>query len=333
MSIFSSISFAQPWILLLLLGLPLLYRYRSKRKYYAEMKFSSGQGFGKYVTWRTRWQPILHVFQILSLAMLIIALARPQQVFQKEKVLTDGIDIMMAMDVSSSMLAKDFEEDRLDASKKVAVTFVEKRKYDRLGLVVFGGESFTQCPLTADHDILKQMISSLACGIAAEGTAIGMGLAHAVRRLQKSNSKSKVIILLTDGVNNAGSVDPLQAAAAAQKYGVKVYTIGVGTNGRAKAPVARKPNGGFIYNYVTVEIDEALLTEIANQTGGKYFRATDLASLESIYEQINQMEKTKIEKKSFRKYSEKFYWFVWASMFFIFLYLLLSNTLFRTILQ
>lgn len=290
-------------------------------------------GFEGVKTWKTRLRPIQLILQSLAILLLILAMARPQSVLRKDNVNAEGIDIVMAMDVSSSMLAKDFEKDRLDASKRVAQDFVNRREHDRIGLVLFAGESYTQCPLTSDHGVLNQFLSKLECGLIAEGTAIGMGLANATRRLQKSQAKSKIVILLTDGINNAGYIQPLQAVEAAKKYGIKVYTVGVGTQGRARAPIARKPNGSFVYGWTEVEIDEKLLSQIASETGGQYFRATDMAALEDIYNQIDQMERTKIEKTTFRRYREEFHRFVLAAVLIVFLYLVLANTVFRTIVQ
>lgn len=330
---FSNIVFAHPWFFLLLPIVPALLYLRFRRGYYAEVNFSSTAGFDGLATWRTRLHPVLLVLQALALTALIVALARPQSVLTKENINAEGIDIVMAMDVSSSMLAKDFEEDRLDASKRVAQDFIDRRKHDRIGLVLFAGESFTQCPLTSDHSILKQFLSKIECGLIEEGTAIGMGLANAVRRLKDSESKSKVVILLTDGVNNSGYIQPLQATEAAKKYKVKVYTIGVGTKGRARAPIARKPNGQYVYSWTEVEIDEPLLQQISEETKGQYFRATDMESLESIYAKIDQMERTKIQKTTFRRNREEFHWFVWIAVLSVFAYLMLANTIFRTIIQ
>ncbi len=304
---FSNLVFAQPWFLLLLPLVGLLIYWRYRKKYYAEVQFSSTAGFQGSHTWKTRLHPALLILQALALVALVFALARPQSVLTKENVTAEGIDIVMAMDVSSSMLARDFNKDRLDAAKRVAQDFVDSRKHDRIGLVLFAGESYTQCPLTSDHAILKQFLSKLQCGLIAEGTALGMGLANAVRRLKDSEAKSKVVILLTDGVNNSGYIQPLQAAEAAQKYGIKVYSIGVGTRGRARTPIAVKPNGSFVFGFAEVEIDEAILQKISEETGGQYFRATDMESLEAIYAKIDQMERTKIEKTTFRRYREEFH--------------------------
>jgi Ca-activated chloride channel family protein len=329
----ADIIFANPWFLLLLPAVILLWYLRQRKKYHAEVLLSSTMGFEGVKTLKTRLRPLLNVLQLTAITALIIALARPQSVLKKDNISGEGIDIILAMDVSTSMLAKDFEEDRLDASRRVAISFVEKRKNDRIGIVVFGGESFTQCPLTTDHGIVKEFLSKLQCGLIADGTAIGMGLANAVRRLQKSEAKSKVVILLTDGVNNTGYVSPQQAAEAAKKYAVKVYTVGVGTMGKAKAPIARKSNGGFVFGFVDVEIDEALMTKIAESSGGQYFRATDMQSLENVYAQIDKMERTKIDKNTLVRYREEFHWFVLISILSILSYLVLSNTVFRTIVQ
>jgi Ca-activated chloride channel family protein len=333
MPFFGNIIFAYPWFLLLLPIAAFLFFLRIRKKYFAEVQLSSTSGFEGAESWKTKTRPVLHILQSVAVVSLILALARPQKVLQKENTSGEGIDIILSLDVSSSMLAKDFEQDRLDASRRVAQAFVDRRKQDRIGVVVFGGESYTQCPLTTDHAVVKYFLSKLQCGLLAEGTAIGMGLANAVRRLQKSEAKSKVIILLTDGVNNTGDVTPLQAAEAALKYNIKVYTIGVGTRGKAKAPIAPKGDGSFVYGFVDVEIDEKLLSEIANASGGQYFRATDMASLEAVYNQIDKMERTKIKKDTIKRYIEKFHWFVLIGLLALFTYLILANTLFRTIVQ
>jgi Ca-activated chloride channel family protein len=333
MTVLENITFAQPLFLLLLPLVLLLFYLRSRKKYYAEVRLSSTSGFQGSTTWKTRLRPIQIILQTIALVALIIALARPQSLLRKEKINAEAIDIMLALDVSTSMLAKDFKEDRLDASKRVAQVFVDKRKYDRIGIVFFGGESYTQCPLTTDHAIVKQFLANAQCGLIAEGTALGMGLANAVRRLQKSEAKSKVCILLTDGVNNSGSIMPMEAAEAAKKYSVKVYTIGVGTMGKAKGPIARRPDGGFVFGWVDVEIDEDLLKEIAKKTGGRYYRATNMESLEDVYKEIDKMEKTKIEKTTLRRNRDEFKWFVFLALFSIILYIVFANTIFRSIVQ
>ena len=331
--IFGGIQFANPYLLGLLLILPLLgfYYYKKQDDYFADVSFSSTQGIGDVVSWKAKAQPLLQALQIVAIGALIIALARPQAVLQQEDITAEGIDIMLAMDVSTSMLAKDFEPDRLEASKLVASDFVSQRQHDRIGLVVFAGESFTQCPLTTDHSILNAFLSTLQCGLIENGTAIGMGLANSIKRLEDSDAKSKVIILLTDGVNNAGYASPMQAADAAKKLGIKVYTIGVGTKGQARTPVAQRPNGTFIYDWSPVQIDENLLKRIAKETGGKYFRAQDMEQLKAIYSEIDRLETTKIETTTIRRYKEKFHGFVFAAIFLVFFHVLLANTLFKTI--
>lgn len=331
--IFAGIQFANPYLLCLLIIVPFLawWYYNKQEEYFADVKISTTQGFQNTESWKVKARPIIQVLQLLAITSLIIAIARPQAVLQKEDINAEGVDIMMAIDVSTSMLAQDFDPDRLEASKAVASDFVLQRKHDRIGLVVFSGESFTQCPLTTDHTILRAFLSSLQCGLLENGTAIGMGLANAVKRLKESSAKSKIIILLTDGVNNAGYASPMQAADAAKKLGIKVYTIGVGTKGQALSPVAQTPNGKFIYDWQIVQIDEELLQRVANETGGKYFRAQDMDELKAIYAEIDRLEKTKIETTTIRRYQEKYHSFVFMAILFVFLQVLLSNTLFKTI--
>lgn len=281
-------------------------------------------------TWKTigfKWMPVL---KLLALALFIIALARPRMTLKEEVVKAEGIDIIMVMDLSSSMLAKDFNPDRLEVSKLVAREFIEKRPYDRIGLVVFAGESYTQCPLTTDHNILRDFLFSLQTGILQDGTAIGMGLATAVNRIKDSDSKSKIVILLTDGVNNAGYIKPVTAAEIAQTYGIRVYTIGVGTMGQAISPVSRRNDGQYIFGLANVEIDTELLETIAEMTGGKYFRAVDRKSLENIYAEIDKLEKTEIELTVFNRYSEIYRIFVYTGLILFALYLVLRFSIFRT---
>jgi Ca-activated chloride channel family protein len=249
---------------------------------------------------------------------MLVALARPQIALKDESVKANGIDIMLALDVSSSMLSKDFEPDRLTVIKKVASDFINKREFDRMGLVIFSGEAFTQCPLTTDHIILGQFLSIVNTGFLQDGTAIGMGLATAVNRLKESKSKSKVIILMTDGVNNAGYIKPNTATELAKTLGIKVYTIGIGSLGEALAPVGRRYDGSYIYGLSRVEIDEELLRNIANDTGGRYFRATSTNELLHIYDDINKMEKTVIDVKTLKKNSEEFRIFLLAGILFLF---------------
>lgn len=240
----------------------------------------------------------------LSLLPLVTALARPQLPLSKQEISTEAIDIVLALDISSSMLAEDFKPNRLEAAKEKAKTFVRSRSADRIGLVVFAGESFTQCPITADHRVLTNLMADIESGAVKDGTAIGMGLATAVDRLKQSQAKSKVVVLLTDGVNNSGFIDPRTAAEIAREFGVRVYTIGVGSRGTAPYPV--KTPMGKSYRRMEVEIDEELLQEIARQTNGRYFRATDQRSLGKIYEEIDQLEKTRINVSNITRYSEEY---------------------------
>ena len=263
--------------------------------------------------------------------MLVIALARPQLTLKEEQIDAEGIDIILAMDLSSSMLAKDFKPDRLEASKVVAADFVEQRPYDRMGLTVFAGESFTQCPLTTDHKVVNEFLANLECGVLDDGTAIGMGLATGVNRLKDSEAKSKVVILLTDGVNNVGYVQPITAAEIAREFGVKVYTIGVGSTTEALSPIGRRGDGEYIFGFTRVEIDEDLLIEIADMTNGKYFRAVDEESLKQIYAEIDRLEKTKLEITTIKRHSEEYFRFAFLAMIFIGLEVFLRYTIFRTI--
>ena len=260
---------------------------------------------------------------------MIVALARPQTTSEGENISTEGIDIVLVTDVSGSMLAEDFRPNRIEAAKAVAAEFVDGRPNDRIGFVVFAGESFTQCPLTLDHAVVKELIAGVKSGLIEDGTAIGMGLATAVSRLKDSESKSKVIILLTDGVNNKGVIDPMTAAGIASTFGIRVYTVGVGTIGMAPYPVQTPL--GTQYRNVPVEIDEELLKKIAVQTGGTYFRATDNDKLQLIYAEIDRLEKTKIEVTQFRRHKEDFYTAGFLAGFLLLGEVLLSLTFFRKI--
>lgn len=258
------------------------------------------------VSWKVRLRHLPFILRMLAFSILMIALARPQSKSSWQDLHTEGIDIMMGVDVSASMLAKDLKPNRLEAAKNVASEFIGSRPDDRLGLVIFSGESFTQCPLTTDHSVLLNLFSEVKTGMLEDGTAIGMGLASTINRLKDSKAKSKVVILLTDGVNNAGAVSPLLAAELAKPYNIRIYTIGVGSRGKAYAPVGIYPNGQYVYDYVEVEIDEKVLSDIAALTGGKYFRATNNNSLKKIYEEIDKMEKTIIEEKQYSRRTELF---------------------------
>jgi Ca-activated chloride channel family protein len=295
------------WLLLLLPVLLLWYYFKHKYQT-AELKISSIEGFKTNANWSAKLRHLLFVLRLLAITAIIVALARPRNVDESTKVVkTKGIDIVLAIDVSASMLARDLKPNRLEALKKVAARFINARPNDRIGLVEYAGESYTRTPLTSDKTIVLNSLNQVKYNTIIEGgTAIGMGLATAVNRLKDSKAKGKVIILLTDGVNNSGFIDPKIASELAAEYGIKVYTIGIGTNGNALSPVAIRPDGSFVYDYTPVEIDEALLKEIAKTTGGKYFRATSNTKLAQIYEEINKLEKTDIEEFKYKSYDEKF---------------------------
>jgi Ca-activated chloride channel family protein len=327
------IQFVNPEFFLLLLLLPLigLWYWRKGSQYYATLKMSSLQSIQHIRSWRGYLRAALPLLRLAAFIALVVAMARPQEVLKEEEVEAEGIDIMMAIDLSSSMLAQDFKPNRLEVSKRVAAEFIDKREYDRIGLAVFAGEAFTQCPLTIDHRVLKEFLAKLECGVLDDGTAIGMGLATAVRHLEKSEAKSKIAILLTDGVNNAGYINPSMAAQIAQQLGIKVYTIGVGSTGDAMTPIQKRSNGEYIFGLARVEIDETLLKDIARQTNGEYFRATSVESLERIYDQIDELEKSKVEISVMKRYSEAFHPFVFWGLIFLVLEALLRYTVLRTI--
>lgn len=308
--------FANPKIFWLLVVIPLWVAYYVWRSMQggSSIVISSTDSLRKAprtLRYYLRHLPIL--LRMAALVMIIFALARPQRVEYDAKTTSEGIDIVMAMDVSTSMLARDFKPDRLTAAKEVAAQFVTNREFDRIGLVVFAGESYTQSPLTTDHSSLQTLLGRLRCGVIQDGTAIGNGLATAINRLRESDSKSKIIILLTDGVNNSGQVSPLTAADIAKELGLKVYTIGVGSNGMAPYPAGYDAFGRLVFQNQKVEIDEKILREIAEKTGGEYFRATDKESLAHIYARIDQMEKSKIERFDYRLIHEEYLVYVlWA---------------------
>ena len=328
----SNLHFASPWwfLGLLLIAFMVYWQYFQKKMVDPTLKMSNLKGISVTKSWKEKVYPYLPILKIAAIAFFIIALARPQLSLKEEKVKAEGIDIMMVMDLSSSMLSKDFDPDRLEVSKLVAKEFVEKRIHDRIGLVVFSGESFTQCPLTTDHNILLDFLGSLEVGMLQDGTAIGMGLATAVNRLKDSDAKSKIIILLTDGVNNAGYINPNTAAEIAREYDVKVYTIAVGTMGQALSPINRRSDGQYMYAMAKVEIDVALLESIAEMTDGKYFRAVDRASLENIYAEIDRLEKTEIEVNVFKRYKDEFRVFLIVGLFLFLMWWVLSQTVFKT---
>ncbi|GAB1856097.1 VWA domain-containing protein [Flavobacteriaceae bacterium MHTCC 0001] len=319
--------------LLLLLPLALVWYIFKHKKQTPELKISSLKGFKLTNSWLPKLKHILFVFRLLALTLLITALARPQSVDVSSKTKTTrGIDIVMAIDVSASMLAKDLKPYRLEALKDVAAEFIKGRPNDRIGLVEYAGESYTKTPITSDKAIVLRSLKSIEYNTIIEGgTAIGMGLATAVNRLKDSRAKSKVIILLTDGVNNTGFIDPRTASELAVEYGIKTYTIGLGTNGMALSPVAMDPiTKRLQYGRTQVEIDEALLKEIADATGGKYFRATNNKKLKEIYNEINKLEKTEIEEFKFYNYEEKYRPLVLIAGLLLLLELLLRFTVFRS---
>jgi Ca-activated chloride channel family protein len=333
LSKFSNISFINPEMFLLLLAIPIYIlwkKYRGKQTE-IEMIFSSLMNITDVTSWKEILRRVLPFLQVLAFAALVLALARPQLTSKEEEISAEGIDIVMVMDLSSSMLAQDFKPNRLEASKRVASDFVSKREFDRIGLVVFAGEAFTQCPLTTDHTVLKNFMSELQCGYLEDGTAIGMGMATSLNRLKDSEAKSKVMILLTDGVNNSGYVMPLTATEIAQSLEVKVYTIGVGSMGDALAPVRRRSDGRYVFDIARVEMDEDLLQEIAEKTGGKYYRATSQESLERIYDEIDQLEKTEMEITAIKRYSEEFRPFLLFSLISLLIDFLLRHTILRGI--
>ena len=303
----SNITFSDPGYLYLLLLIPAIIAFYvlKQRKAFASFRMPDLNPLSKSgTTIRNYLQNVLFGARMAAVTLLIIVLARPQSTDKFQDVSTEGIDIMLALDISGSMLARDFKPDRLEASKDVATEFISGRPYDRIGLVVFSGESFTQCPLTTDHAVLINLLREIQSGMIEDGTAIGMGLANAVNRIKDSEAKSKVIILLTDGINNRGEVAPATAAGIAKTFGVRVYTIGVGTMGTAPYPV--QTPFGTQYQNMPVEIDEAILKEIAQTTGGKYFRATDNDKLVQVYSEIDKLEKSRIDVRQFTRKEEKY---------------------------
>lgn len=330
----SNITFANPEFFWLFLVLPALiaWYYFKRNDQSATLKVSSVNGFKVKPSLLARLKPILFVFRILALALIIIALARPQTTDVTNLSKTSrGIDIVMAMDVSGSMLAKDLKPNRMEALKNVASEFVAQRPSDRIGIVVYASEGYTKTPVTSDKAVVLDAIKSIKYdNILQDGTGIGVGLATAVNRLKDSDAKSKVIILLTDGVNNSGFIDPRMAAEIAKEFGIKVYTVGIGTNGMAEFPAALAPNGQFIFKMMKVEIDEELMKQIAKTTDGLYFRATDNKSLQKIYAEINKLETSEIEEQRFYNYDEKFRSLVILSLVLLCIELLLRKTLYRS---
>ncbi|MBL7971669.1 MAG: VWA domain-containing protein [Prolixibacteraceae bacterium] len=328
----NGISFKNPeffYLFLLLLPLIAWYIWRQK-KAGASIQFSSDMGFAKIPkSWKYYFRHSVFIFQIMSLSMLIVAMARPQSSNSWQNVTTEGIDIVIALDISSSMLAMDFQPNRLEAAKDVATQFISGRSNDKIGLVVFSGESFTQCPLTTDHATVINLFKNIESGMIEDGTAIGNGLATAVSRLKESTAISKVVILLTDGENNRGEIAPVTAAELAKTFGIRVYTIGVGTIGTAPYPM-QTPFGVQVRD-VEVKIDEATLQKIASTTDGKYFRATNNNKLAEIYTEIDKLEKSKIDVKEYSKKEEEYLKYALAGALLLVLSLMLKTTIFRNI--
>ncbi len=299
--------FANPEFLWLLVLIPAVayYFWWRRKQMVTELQFSSLQPFDKIPkTYRERLQHSPVALRLLGLACLIVALARPQSVSSRQNISTEGIDIVLLLDVSGSMVAEDFTPNRIEAAKQVAEDFINGRQNDRIGLVIFSGVSFTQCPLTTDYTVLKNLLHQVKNGMVVDGTAIGMAIANGVNRLKDSKAKSKVMILLTDGVNNRGEIDPITAAKIAATYGVRIYTVGVGAQGEAPYPV--QTPFGIRRQLIPVDLDEKALSTIAEMTGGKYFRATDTEKLKAIYKEIDKMERTKIEVTAYKRYTELF---------------------------
>jgi|SRR6185312_11210208 len=321
--------FAQPLFFALFALIPLLvYWYiNPPLRLQGTMIVSSIKSFGSGKSWKTVLRHALFVLRVLAIISIILALARPQTGSEQQITTGEGIDIVLCLDISGSMLAQDFTPNRMEAAKQVAAEFIDRRPTDRIGLVIFAGESFTMCPLTTDHAVLKNQLYNVQSGLLEDGTAIGSGLATGVERLRSSQSKSKVIILLTDGEDNGGRLDPNTAKEIAKSFGVRVYTVGMGTEGFAPVPVQTAT--GIIMQREKVSIDEKLLTQIADETGGKYFRAKDNESLSGIYKEIDQMEKSKFEVKTYTHFTEKFLPFVIAAVAFVLLEWILRLTLFR----
>jgi Ca-activated chloride channel family protein len=329
---FKHITFAFPQLFILLLIIPfiLYFQHRSKTKNKSTFLISTNEGFKKNApTFKIKSRFILNLLRALSMAFIIIALARPQSTAINETIKSEGLDIVLSMDISGSMLAEDFNPNRIEAAKKVAKEFIENRPTDRIGLVIFSGESFTQCPLTTDQNVLKEQLSNIKSGLLEDGTAIGMGLATAVERLRSSKAKTKIIILLTDGVNNSGLIDPITALEIAKAYQIRVYTIGVGTMGTASYPV-KDAFGNTSMQQMPVQIDEVLMKKISSETGGKYFRATDNNSLNKVYKEIDHLEKTKIEINSFKRHAELFFPYALIGLIFLFLEIILRNTYYKS---
>lgn len=322
----SDITFVHPWVLLGLVAVPLMilwwiWRYRKQDAAVQHSNIAVFDGVERSMRVRLRWLP--YALRVVAVAAMVVALARPQSSLSRQEMTVEGIDIVMAMDISGSMLAEDFRPNRLEAAKKVAADFIEGRKNDRMGLVVFAGQAFTQVPLTVDHHVLLQQLGDVKSGVVRDGTALGDGLATAINRIKDSEAKSKVIILLTDGVNNQGSVDPMSAAEIAKLYGIRLYTIGVGSLGKAPYPF-RDQMGRVHYQNIDVEIDEPLMRQMAEATDdGRYFRATNKQALQEIFSQIDEMEKSKIDVTQYAQTKDEQAPWLWLAFLALALELLL----------
>lgn len=322
--------FVHPEYLWLLLVIPALIAWyvRKNKIFRGDIIYSGFQGVAAHgKSYKTILRHVQHMLRLLTIALLIIALARPRAISSDKLIHVEGIDIVLAMDISGSMLAEDLKPNRIEAAKEVAADFISKRPNDRIGLVAYSGVAFTQCPLTTDHAVLQTLLSKLKNNMVADGTAIGDGLALAVERLRHSEAVSKVVVLLTDGINNMGFIDPMTAANIAAEFGIRIYTIGVGKKGKAPYPV--QTPFGIQYQQVDVEIDEQLLENIAEKSGGKYFRAVDNRTLQEIYDEIDTMERTKIEVAYFTKTDENFHIFIFIAIGSFLLELLLRYRIVR----
>ncbi|HIE15300.1 MAG TPA: VWA domain-containing protein, partial [Bacteroidales bacterium] len=318
--------------LFLLILIPILIAWYvwKRKKYFATLQISSVAAFSNMKpTFKVWARHILFIIRMLALILLIIVMARPQSSNSWKNISTKGIDIILDMDISGSMLAQDFKPNRLEAAKEVAIKFINGRPNDRVGLVVFSGESFTQCPLTTDHASVINLMKDIKSGMIEDGTAIGEGLANGIRRLKDSPAKSKVIILLTDGINNMGAIDPLTAAEIAKTFNIRIYTIGIGSRGMAPYPI--QTPFGMQYQQMKVEIDETLLQRISDETGGKYFRATNKKKLEDIYKEIDKLEKSKIKIKEYRKKNDEYLWWGIIAILLLTIEGILRYTVFRSI--
>ncbi len=323
-------TFADPGYLWLLLLVPLLVLWylRFGNRQFSPMRFSSLAPFaGIRPTAKERMRHLSFVLRLMVIALVVIALARPRTAAHGENIRTEGIDIALLVDISGSMLAEDFRPNRIEAAKQVAQDFIDGRRNDRIGLVIFSGQSFTQCPMTTDYRVIKNLLRQVRTGMVEDGTAIGLAIAQGVNRLKDSKAKSKVMILITDGVNNRGEIDPITAAQIAQTYGIRIYTIAVGTMGEAPYPVPTP--FGIRYQNMPTEVDEKVLKIIADTTSGQFFRATDGKSLKKVFAEIDKLEKTRIEVTAYKQYTELFYPLVWLALALLLAELALRHTLLR----